>query len=410
MMNPLAYLDHPFYRNADEVLVTRGQEVIARLPCERILLLREESWPSHHIGGHVGRTSEGTLYAMVAGGMVVMRWVSQDEGRTWTGEEIDLSGLGAFAVLADDTFLAANGGGEEPIRILCSPDRGRAWERISELALGVFDAMHVDSNILQLRDGTVLLAANMRMNPPEGASWDMGQYPQYLFRSNDGGQTWEGGDPEFWGAVREGKAEIEDDGPEYGWPGMGGTFPGVYETGFCERTDGFLLGAFRFSGPPRPWHHEVIEGWGEPPDEPDALGRIFRHVVLGESHDGGRSWRNLRPVLDAEGRPIMAHGECNGELVHLSDGRLVLVHQTRYAEGPDRAGGYFRGRSQLCARVSLDRGRTWLPERYRLIFGFGYSGSLILEDDTILTVTGSSLGDNGHPRRAAAIRWRLAES
>lgn len=33
-----------------------------------------------------------------------MRWVSQDEGRTWTGEEIDLSGLGAFAILDDDTF------------------------------------------------------------------------------------------------------------------------------------------------------------------------------------------------------------------------------------------------------------------------------------------------------------------
>jgi len=105
----------------------------------------------------------------------------------------------------------------------------------------------------------------------------------------------------------------------------------------------------------------------------------------------------------------MAHGESNGELVELGDGRLVLVHQTRYAEPPDRARGYFRGRSQLCARVSLDHGRTWLPERYRLLFGFGYSSTLALEDDTLITVTGTSLGDNGDPRRAAAIRWSLAD-
>ena len=71
----------------------------------------------------------------------------------------------------------ASGGGEEPIRILRSPDRGETWEQISELPLGGFDAMHVDSNILQLRDGTVLLAANMRINPPGGEAFGRGHYP-----------------------------------------------------------------------------------------------------------------------------------------------------------------------------------------------------------------------------------------
>jgi len=37
-------------------------------------------------------------------------------------------------------------------------------------------------------------------------------------------------------------------------------------------------------------------------------------------------------------------------------------------------------------------------------------GSLVLEDDAIVTITGASLGDNGDPRRAAAIRWRLSEA
>jgi len=68
------------------------------------------------------------------------------------------------------------------------------------------------------------------------------------------------------------------------------------------------------------------------------------------------------------------------------------------------------GATQSCARISLDNGLTWLPERYRPIFGFGYPGSLVLEDDAIVTITGASLGDNGDPRQAAAIRWRLSEA
>ena len=406
----LACQDHPYYQQEDELLITRDLEVTGRLPCTRTLLPRTERWPTHHIGGHLGRTRNGTLYALLTGSPAAQRWISEDDGLTWKGEELDLPALGAFAILNNDTFLAAAGGGEEPIRILSSPDRGRTWKSISTLSLSPFDAMHVDSNLFQLRDGTTMLAANMRIDPPAGEPFANGHYPQYLFHSSDRGKTWETGiDPEFWQAVRAGRESIADEGSEYTWPGPFGTFPGVYETGFCELDSGLLVGAFRFSGPPRPWHHRVIAQWGEPPDEPDAHGRIFRHVVLGESPDKGRSWQHLRPILDAAGTPLMAHGESNGELVQLPDGRLVLVHQTRYAEGPDRERGYFRGRSQLCARVSLDAGQTWLPERYRLLFGFGYSSTLALEDDTLITAVGASLGDNGDPRRGAIIRWRLKD-
>ena len=53
---------------------------------------------------------------------------------------------------------------------------------------------------------------------------------------------------------------------------------------------------------------------------------------------------------------------------------------------------WWRGATQSCARISLDNGLTWLPERYRPIFGFGYPGNLVLEDDAIVTITGASLG------------------
>ena len=403
----LAQADHPLYDTVDALRVTDdGWHAIAEHPCERILLPRDERWPSHHIGGHVGRARDGTLHA-VAGGEATMLWRSCDDGVSWEGRDLDVSGAGAFAVLDDDTQLLACGGGAAPIRILRSVDGGDTWTPLSQIDAGIFDALHIDSNLLQLRDGTLLLAANLRLDPPPGAPFGAGHYPQYLFRSDDRGASWSGGgDVTFWEAVRRGEARVEDDGPGCCWPGEGGTFPGVYETGFAELRDGRLLGAFRFSGPPRPWHHEVIAAWGAPPAAPDGHGRVFRHIVLGESLDSGRSWQGLRPVLDADGAPLLAHGECNGELLELRDGRLLLVHQTRYADGPDAARGLLRGRSTLSARVSGDNGDTWAPICYRLLFGFGYPGSLGLPDGTVVTVVGACLGDDGDPRRAAVVRWR----
>jgi hypothetical protein len=404
----LAPDDHPFYGGVDELLITRDLEIVDRLGCERILLPRRGVWPSHHIGGHVGRSKDGVLHAVFGGGEASMHWRSADAGVTWEGEELDTGGAGAFTVLDDDTRLLAVGGGNEPIRILRGIDGTTGWEPLAQIGAGLFDALHIDSNFLQLRDGTVLLAVNLRLDPPEREPLLAGQNPQYLLRSEDRGATWSAhGAADFWQSVKRGQASVDDDGPEYTWPGEGGTFPGVYETGFIELRDGRVLGAFRFSGPPRPWHRDVIADWGTPPDEPDAHGRIFRHIVLGESHECGRSWQNLRPVVDTDGRPLLAHGECNGELVELGDGRLVLVHQTRYAESFDAARGFFRGRSTLSARLSDDGGQTWRPYRYRVLYGFGYSGSIMLQDDTIVTAAGCSLGDNGDPRRAAVVRWRV---
>ncbi len=404
----LAQQDHPFYEGVDELLVTDGLQIVDRISCERILLPRDERWPSHHVQGHIGQQRDGSLHAVVSGGNACMYWQSHDSGITWEGAQIDTPGAGGFTVLDDDGFLLACGGGDGPIRILHSHD-GVGWSNRGQIRSGLFDAHHIDSNLLQLRDGTVRLAVNLRLNPPQGAPLLAGQYPQYLLRSMDRGVTWSSyGAANFWAAVKSGEQSVQDDGPDYVWPGSGGTFPGVYETGFIERGDGQMMGAFRFSGPPRSWHQDRVASWGEPPHpEPDSHGRLFRHVVLGESDDGGRHWRNLRPILAADGTPLMAHGESNGELVELSDGRLVLIHQTRYAESFDAAKGYFRGRSTLSARVSDDAGLTWRRQRYRLMFGFGYSGTLVLTDDTLVTVTGCCLGDNGDVRRAAIIRWRI---
>ena len=123
--------------------------------------------------------------------------------------------------------------------------------------------------------------------------------------------------------------------------------------------------------------------------------------MLGSSPDGGSTWQNFRPVADANGQTLLVSGESNGELVQMPDGRVVLIHQRRYP----------RSQEQLIARVSVDGAKSWLPDEYRLSFGFGYSDSLALDDGTIITVAGKTPCDASSKPIASpgaeVIRWRL---
>ena len=97
----------------------------------------------------------------------------------------------------------------------------------------------------------------------------------------------------------------------------------------------------------------------------------------------------------------MAFGDAHGHLVELSDGTVVLVHDHRYP--------YID--SGVWARVSHDQGKTWNQRVYQLSRGAGYGASVVLEDDTIVTVCGNTpLNETGQPLipwRAQSVRWRL---
>ena len=101
-----------------------------------------------------------------------------------------------------------------------------------------------------------------------------------------------------------------------------------------------------------------------------------------------------------DGASALALGECHGELSQLSDGTLVLTHDHRYPYE----------QQQVLARVSHDEGNTWTPEIYHLTHpggsvlgshqrgvGSGYASSVVLEDDTIVTMTGAG----------TCIRWKV---
>ena len=113
----------------------------------------------------------------------------------------------------------------------------------------------------------------------------------------------------------------------------------------------------------------------------------YKHVFLIESHDEGRTWRNLRQLTTTI-------GQCYGFPAALRDGTVVVVHTTAY--GPGHRGSR--------AMVSYDEGKTWEDEVYYLTYSdmSGYNQSVVLADGMSLTVAASK--DN----RLVGIRWRPA--
>lgn len=134
--------------------------------------------------------------------------------------------------------------------------------------------------------------------------------------------------------------------------------------------------------------------------KPDNAGRIFKHVFLGDSDDGGLTWNAQRPVVDKAGRPLVVFGEPHGQLVKLTDRKVVLVSDHRY---PYELG-------ETVAWLSLDGGRTWTGTKCHLSAGSGYAASVTLRDGTILTVTGTTRLDAKskpvEPWKVQAIRWK----
>jgi len=403
-----AFADYPFHENPDELVVTRGDTVLRKLPCERVVLDGGEGrWRSTgeyaYIRGQVGRTSDGTLYTWVGGAWGAyyiaesarnVMFASEDEGRTWPKQwNVDLPKkrmIGNFLVLSDDSFLAsATEPGDDRVSFYRSTDRGLTWNEISQLKPGPFQKMYLDGNMLELQGGMILLPVIYSVPAPEGTDWKLDLGLQFMMRSTDRGKTWHNGpDPAVWKPLIDAKLTVAPVGPRSRIPG--GTFPGCFETGLAQEQSGRLLAALRFSGAPWPWHESMKEAWGG--READGVGRIFRQVMFSTSTDGGLNWEMMRPFADADGESVIIQQETNGQLLPLPDGRIVLIHQRRF------------GPFQLIGRVSPDGGKTWLHDEFRLMAGFGYSGNLLLDDGTVVTACGHSL-DGKH--RAMVMRWRV---
>jgi|GEM_PF-884418 len=301
---------------------------------------------------------------------------STDGGTTWISSPIPENERDAlWQVRADGAFVAAGGGAwgvsSDRLPVHISRDEGATWKLISEIELPSQYNERYPYHLARLPDGTLLCGIGCRDHwEYENGRHVSGQVILNLYRSEDGGESWTG------------PHQLAD------W---------CHEGGITALPNGKLLAALRYQ-------RAILSE--DPPDileQAGGRGFPYKHVYLADSTDGGTSWTNLRQLTTV-------FGQCHGYPTALSDGTVVVIHDTRYGPGPPS------GR----ALISRDEGQSWEDEAYYLYYGntvSGYSQSLVLDDGAILTVAGTC--DEPDAEKTwdiavgksvlTAIRWKTVE-
>ncbi len=346
------------------ILHARGGKS-SEVPVEKVLLPREPNTSPQAV--HAVKAPDGAVYANLA--HIICK--TNDAGTMWTAHD-KVPGSGHFEVLKDGTFIGLGTEGEHPnlqVIIKSSTDEGRTWQKISQIpnppgcwGSGIW--------IAHLPDDTLLAAIGHPNHVFEQQGpklvYKSGTGDLFVYRSTNGGQTWT--DP----------AHMHD------WASEGGV---------TLTASGKLFAAHRYQRPMMP---------GDPPDLEQRTGSIspgwpYKHVCVVESDDWGCTWKNFRQFTSV-------FGQTRGYPVALSDGTVIVIHDTRYGPGPPGSR----------AMISRDEGETWEDEVYYLdytTFTGSYNASVLLENDLILTVAASSqAGNNWEAVRdntdVYAIRWK----
>lgn len=381
----------------EPIRVTEEGRQVGELPAEHVPLdYPDLPWRADPA---IGMTADGTIYAAI--GMRV--FASTDGGTTWTSRPVtcaacedplsNIQVYDSFGVLRDGILLWAYAW-QGDNAVLCSTDGGKTWAPWSQLEeKAPYAYAGGNQNCMtELSDGTVLWPT--RLSPTsydalakqyqEAFELQRWQGPPasttFVYRSTDGGQT---------------------------WPTKSLLQPWGVETTLLALQSGRLLASIRYQR-----HRFAPPPANEPPELREIVASATtgdatwpgKRVFFADSHDGGRSWTNFRPLWRQTGGKIdLEHGEAHGHAVQLADGRVLLVYEHRYP--------YERG--DIRARVSHDEGQTWTAAVYHVSQGHGYAGSVVLGDGTIVTVCGNtplaSQGEPTAPWRAQVVRWRLPD-
>ena len=332
------------------LLHARGGK-LSKVPAEKTLLPRDPV--GNDQGIHAAMGPDGTVY--FSHGTTLSK--STDGGRSWSSHELTLQASPncSFRVLQDGTFVGTRAAGKDDpaaVVIWASGDEGRTWDKLSEVDNPAHCPVRHPDTLCRLADETLLLPVESRFE------WRLD--PAYVHRSTDGGKTWSGptGD--------RGPSGTQTVQPNTG-PGFLGT--SSYETMITPMASGRLLAVIRY-------HGGVVPQW---PLISERQHTTYKAVFLADSEDRGETWKNLRPLTNV-------HGQCHGFGVGLSDGSVVVTLDHRYPPGTP-------GNK---AMISHDEGRTWEDEVYHISFATvpegqgGFSESVVLEDDTILTITATT--------------------
>ena len=262
-----------------------------------------------------------------------------------------------------------------------SCDRGQTWEATERLDPSPFDVICDQATLVQSSDGRLIVPFRVQAWSRKGreVSSSESAFHSIVYSSEDDGRTWSQ------------HARFPDHSPE---PDL------------LELPSGEILAYIRYQrgklpeDPPElAADQRLYSGSGAPTD----LGQtVFQHSAFSASTDGGKTWSTPRLVT--------ASAQQSGSLVRLSDGTLVMTF----------------GRYGQRFMLSYDDGQTWSRGVYQLNRCGQYARSVVLDDDTVVTVhdnreTWSFQGrvlrcwDNSIvadgqveiPGRLGVLRWRV---
>jgi len=342
---------------------------LTKIAAKRTLLPHSNSMSPQSVQVDLAR--DGTVYVR----QPEILCKSSDGGGSWTARPIKTAGkktLGfRWKVLRDGTFIcvgcSTGKDARDPAIVWVSEDEGQTWIERAKIPIKMnlptgrpYAERYVHRGLSKLRDDTLLWFVDIRDDPFTDG------HALFTFRSTDGGFTWS--DPSFvhdWGS--EGGATTTSSGR-------------VFATLRYQRQ---TLASDLADIEKR--NRSISPGW------------CWKHVFVMDSNDGGRTWSTPRQLTTVFGQTF-------GYPAAQSDDTIVVIHDTRYGPGPPGSR----------AMISRDEGKTWLDEVYYLdhtAFTGSYSASVVLKDDTILTIAGSSQAGNSweavkDKTDLYAIRWK----
>ena len=299
---------------------------------------------------------------------------SKDGGRTWSpAEKLDLLGREPYlTVLADGTLFMTghllandvrNPHGYTHGYLHRSTDAGKSWASIRIESEGIRPKAnnHSSRNVLQRADGTLLL----------GVDYDGGDGPYLMWRSTDGGKTWD----------KTQKCTPKDFKSVYGF--FGG------ETWLWPARSGKTWALVRVDSNEMPFKDRPITSKNDQSD----------HFILFSSNDAGRTFDRIRDFGD--------YGEMYMSLLRLADKRLLLTFTVRDLHPPlgvraipgvETDDGFDFDFTQ--DRLMLDtRTPTGTPQ------GGGFGPTVQLKDGTLVTCySWRSKDDKTH---LEVMRWKV---
>jgi hypothetical protein len=298
---------------------------------------------------------------------------SGDGGRSWTGpEKLNLPGREPYlTVLPDDTvFLTGHllaGDVRNTWGYTCgflhrSTDRGRTWTslRIESEQIKPGASNHSSRNVLRLSDGTLLL----------GVDYDGGGGPYLMWRSTDGGLTWD----------KKGACTPSDFQSVYGF--FGG------ETWLWQSKSGRVWALVRVDSNELPITGRPIASQNDQSD----------HFILFASDDTGRAFRRVSDFGD--------YGEMYMSLLRLQDRRLLLTFTVRDLHPPLGVRGIPGTETGDGFVFDFDHDRVMLDTRTGARPQGGGFGPTVQLDDGMLVTSYSYRGED-EKTHVEVVRWRL---